>query len=181
MKIGTIMAYGQTGAGKTFTINGSATNFKYRGIIPRCISMIFQEIQSRYDKSFIVRISYLEIYNEIMTDLLALSLEPEKDQALSIMEDEKGSVHVKGLLERVCPTEEDALSMLFEGETNRTLTEHKMNKNSSRSHCIFTISLEMRSKVESSEKVITAKLNLVDLAGSERTKKTGKKTALLSS
>ncbi len=81
----------------------------------------------------------------------------------------------------MCSTEEEALSMLFEGETNRTITEHKLNKQSSRSHCkkykiiqgVFTIQLEMRSRVESSEKVVISKLNLVDLAGSERTKKTG--------
>jgi kinesin family protein 6/9 len=63
--------------------------------------------------------------------------------------------------------------MLFEGENHRTVAEHKLNKNSSRSHCIFTINLEIRSKVKSSEKVIISKINLVDLAGSERTKKTG--------
>ncbi len=63
--------------------------------------------------------------------------------------------------------------MLFEGETYRTMVEHNLNKQSSRSHCIFTIYLEMRSRVESSEKVILSKLNLVDLAGSERTKKSG--------
>ena len=63
--------------------------------------------------------------------------------------------------------------MLFEGENNRTISEHKLNKHSSRSHCIFTIHLEIRSRVESSEKVVMSKINLVDLAGSERTKKTG--------
>jgi kinesin family protein 6/9 len=63
--------------------------------------------------------------------------------------------------------------MIFEGETNRTISEHKLNKNSSRSHCVFTVHLEIRSRVESSEKVIISKLHLVDLAGSERTKKTG--------
>ena len=63
--------------------------------------------------------------------------------------------------------------MLFEGETNRTVSQHKLNKHSTRSHCIFTLHLEIRSRVESSEKVIFAKINLVDLAGSERTKKTG--------
>ena len=61
---GTIMCYGQTGAGKTFTMNGSTTNFKYRGIIPRAITQIFQEIGSHYDKEFQVKVSYLEIYNE---------------------------------------------------------------------------------------------------------------------
>jgi kinesin family protein 6/9 len=63
--------------------------------------------------------------------------------------------------------------MIFEGETNRTISEHKLNKSSSRSHCVFTVHLEIRSRVESAEKVILSKLNLVDLAGSERTKKTG--------
>lgn len=63
--------------------------------------------------------------------------------------------------------------MIFEGETNRTIGIHKLNKNSTRSHCVFTVNLEIRSKVESSEKVIISKLHLVDLAGSERTKKTG--------
>jgi len=62
--------------------------------------------------------------------------------------------------------------MIFEGETNRTISEHKLNNHSSRSHCVFTIHLEIRSRVESSEKVIISKLNIVDLAGSERTKKT---------
>jgi kinesin family protein 6/9 len=72
-----------------------------------------------------------------------------------------------------CNTEEEAIAMIFEGETNRTVSEHKLNKQSSRSHCVFTVHLEIRSRVESSEKVIVAKLHLVDLAGSERTKKTG--------
>ena len=72
-------------------------------------------------------------------------------------------------------TEEEALGVLFEGDTNRNIAEHKLNKNSTRSHCIYTILLEIRSRVESSEKVIFSKtkINLVDLAGSERTKKTG--------
>lgn len=61
--------------------------------------------------------------------------------------------------------------MLFEGESNRNISEHKLNKHSSRAHSVFTIHLEMRSKVESSEKVVISKLNIVDLAGSERTKK----------
>ncbi len=61
---------------------------------------------------------------------------------------------------------------MFQGETNRTICQHKLNKKSSRSHAIFTIILEARSRVESSEKVLVSKLSIVDLAGSERTKKT---------
>ena len=80
---------------------------------------------------------------------------------------------MKGLSLNVCANEEEALNYLFEGETNRTIAEHQLNKASSRSHCIFTIHVESKSRVESSEKVICSKLHLVDLAGSERTKKTG--------
>jgi len=69
--------------------------------------------------------------------------------------------------------EEECLQQFFEGEVNRTICEHKLNKQSSRSHCVFTLHVESRSRVESSEKIIVSKLNLVDLAGSERTKKTG--------
>ena len=61
---GTIMCYGQTGAGKTFTMNGSTPNFKYRGLIPRAITQVFQEVGSTYDQEFTVKVSYLEIYNE---------------------------------------------------------------------------------------------------------------------
>jgi kinesin family member 6/9 len=72
-----------------------------------------------------------------------------------------------------CKNEEEALNCLFEGETNRTTADNLLNKTSSRSHAIFTIHLESRSTIETSEKVIHSQLNLVDLAGNERTKKTG--------
>jgi kinesin family protein 6/9 len=106
-------------------------------------------------------------------DLLAGSLAPDSNSSVVIQEDPRGGIQLKGAIMKACSTEEEALSMLFEGETNRTIAEHKLNKGSSRSHCIFTVYLEMRSRVESSEKVINSKINLVDLAGSERTKKTG--------
>jgi kinesin family protein 6/9 len=85
---------------------------------------------------------------------------------MNIQEDSKGYVIVKGLTKKQADNEEDALQMLFEGENNRTIAEHRLNKTSSRSHCIFTVHLEIRSKVESSEKVVMSKINLVDLAGS---------------
>jgi kinesin family protein 6/9 len=80
---------------------------------------------------------------------------------------------IKGLNKLVVNNEEEAFNLLFEGETNRTISEHQLNKESTRSHCIFTIYLEMKSRIESSEKVITSKLNFVDLAGSDGVKKTG--------
>lgn len=166
---GTIFCYGQTGAGKTFTMSGSSLDYKYRGLMPRVISSVFQEIQSRYEQSITFRVSYLEIYNEMMYDLLS----PDLSSNISINEDGKGGIFFKGLTQKICNNEEEALSSLFEGETNRTIAQHRMNSSSSRSHAVFTIYLEMRSRVESTEKVIYSKINLVDLAGSERTKKTG--------
>eukprot|EP01028_Stygiella_incarcerata_P008109 TRINITY_DN3446_c0_g1_i1.p1 TRINITY_DN3446_c0_g1~~TRINITY_DN3446_c0_g1_i1.p1 ORF type:complete len:836 (+),score=260.83 TRINITY_DN3446_c0_g1_i1:145-2508(+) len=182
---GTIMCYGQTGAGKTFTMTGGLTNYKYRGIIPRAISHIFREVSSRPEQAITVRISYLEIYNEMLYDLLSPAVEttmafgaplpPGESESgpggLLIMEDGKNTF-VRGLTSEVVPSEEDALALMFEGEANRTIGEHQMNVNSSRSHCIFTIHLEMRSRVESGGKTVRCKLNLVDLAGSERASKT---------
>ena len=86
---------------------------------------------------------------------------------------------MKGLSAHICVNEEEALNHLFEGEMNRTISEHQLNKTSSRSHCIFTIHVESKSRVESSEKIVSSKLHLVDLAGSERTKKTGSEGVIL--
>ena len=73
---------------------------------------------------------------------------------------------IKGLTKHSVANEEEAFNLLFEGESNRRVSEHQINKRSTRSHCIFTISVEMKSEVESSEKVLTSKLHFVDLAGS---------------
>ena len=73
----------------------------------------------------------------------------------------------------ICATEEEALNQLFEGEINRTYAAHELNSHSSRSHSIYTLHIESRSRVESTEKIVYSKLHMVDLAGSERTKKTG--------
>ncbi|KAJ3033037.1 Kinesin-like protein kif9, partial [Rhizophlyctis rosea] len=206
---GTIMAYGQTGAGKTFTMTGATENYKHRGLIPRTISQIFRDVADRPQLAFTIRVSYLEIYNEQMIDLLAglpgdgsgtVLLNGGGEVSLNVVEDKNGgcvglgwcrskekagrchvhsclmqpigSAHVKGLTTPIATSEEEALNLLFEGETNRSISEHQLNKNSSRSHCIFTIYVESRSRVESSEKVMVSKLNLVDLAGSERLSKT---------
>ncbi|KAJ3411524.1 Kinesin-like protein kif9 [Chytridiales sp. JEL 0842] len=172
---GTIMAYGQTGAGKTFTMTGATENYKHRGLIPRAISHVYREIAERPQMAYTVRISYLEIYNEQIVDLLATlpdAASMSADGTLTVIEDKSGNSHVKGLTTQIANNEEEALNLLFEGETNRSIAEHQLNKSSTRSHCIFTMYLEARSRVESSEKVISSKLNLVDLAGSERTSKT---------
>jgi len=173
---GTVITYGQTGAGKTFTITGSCSDYKYRGVIPRTITDLYREIGNRYEQQIKVRVSYVEIYNENIHDLLTSVTQDsgfELNSNVVIQEDPVYGVYCKGAINYECDTEEDALAMLFEGETNRTISEHKLNKNSSRSHTIFTLHIESRSRVESSEKVTISKIKLVDLAGSERTKKTG--------
>ena len=170
---GTVFAYGPTGSGKTFTMSGSSSNFNYRGIIPRAITRLFQELGGKVEFESKVSISYLEIYNEIIFDLLSPLPASEQKGEINFQEDAKGNVIVKGLTKHSVANEEEAFNLLFEGESNRTVSEHQLNKGSTRSHCIFTISIEMKSKVESSEKVLTSKLNFVDLAGSERVKETG--------
>ncbi|XP_074641971.1 kinesin-like protein KIF9 [Tubulanus polymorphus] len=169
---GTLMCYGQTGAGKTFTVTGATENYKHRGVIPRSLSQIFREIDDRPESAISVRVSYLEIYNETMFDLL--STLPESNNPISpmaVVEDQHG-VYVKGLSCHLAQNEEDALNLLFEGEMNRAIAEHSLNKVSSRSHCIFTVYIENRSRVQSDAKYTISKINFVDLAGSERLSKT---------
>ena len=177
---GTIFAYGQTGSGKTFTISGSPNNFTYRGIIPRSITRLFNEISNKPEFDFNIQVSYLEIYNEIMFDLLPESGNFVGERAnIEFQEDSKGNVSVKGLSKHKVTNEEECFNLLFEGESNRTISEHKLNQGSSRSHCLFMITLEMKSKIESTEKIMISKLNFVDLAGSERVKKTGSSGVIL--
>ncbi len=121
-------------------------------------------------------IAYLEIYNDQMCDLLRTldnqsDFQQQQQQQLAIGED-SGLVYVKGLSYRIANDEEAALNLLFEGETNRAIGQHVLNKQSSRSHCIFTILIECRAMLATEEKYTVSKLNLVDLAGSERLAKT---------
>ncbi|XP_030888147.1 kinesin-like protein KIF9 isoform X5 [Leptonychotes weddellii] len=176
---GTIMCYGQTGAGKTYTMTGATENYKHRGILPRALQQVFRMIEERPTHAIAVRVSYLEIYNESLFDLLStLPYVGPSVTPLTIVENPQG-VFVKGLSVHLTGQEEDAFSLLFEGETNRIIASHTMNKNSSRSHCIFTIYVEAHSRTLSDEKYITSKINLVDLAGSERLGKSGSEGRVL--
>ncbi|XP_063780681.1 kinesin-like protein KIF9 isoform X2 [Pseudophryne corroboree] len=176
---GTIMCYGQTGAGKTHTITGTTENYKQRGIIPRALQQVYREIEEQSDSSVTVRISYLEIYNETLFDLLSTLPDVHVSGAqMSIIDDVQG-VFVKGLSVHHAASEEHGLNLLFEGETNRIIGSHILNKTSSRSHCIFTIHLESHSRILSNAKYTVSKINLVDLAGSERLGKTGSEGQVL--
>ncbi|EGV92156.1 Kinesin-like protein KIF9 [Cricetulus griseus] len=179
MFAGTIMCYGQTGAGKTYTMTGATENYKHRGILPRALQQVFRMIEERPTHAITVRVSYLEIYNENLFDLLStLPYVGPSVSPMTIVENPQG-VFIKGLSVHLTSQEEDAFSLLFEGETNRIIASHTMNKNSSRSHCIFTIYVEAHSRTLSDEKYITSKINLVDLAGSERLGKTGSEGRVL--
>ncbi|GAB1294729.1 Kinesin-like protein KIF9 [Apodemus speciosus] len=177
--LSTIMCYGQTGAGKTYTMTGATENYKHRGILPRALQQVFRMIEERSTHAITVRVSYLEIYNENLFDLLStLPYVGPSVTPMTIVENPQG-IFIKGLSVHLTSQEEDAFSLLFEGETNRIIASHTMNKNSSRSHCIFTIYMEAHSRTLSDEKYITSKINLVDLAGSERLSKTGSEGRVL--
>ncbi|NWY99074.1 KIF9 protein, partial [Loxia curvirostra] len=170
---GTIMCYGQTGAGKTYTMTGAASEYRNRGIIPRAIQQVFKSAASFLNILVTVRISYLEIYNEALFDLLAPVLGRGcKDTQLAVMDGPQG-VCVKGLSIHPVSHEEEALHLLFEAREPKLIGEHSLNKNSSRSHCIFTMYIECRSRDYTNHKCLKSKITLIDLAGSERLSKTG--------
>ncbi|XP_033070794.1 centromere-associated protein E isoform X6 [Trachypithecus francoisi] len=167
---GTIFAYGQTASGKTYTMMGSEDHL---GVTPRAIHDIFQKIKKFPDREFLLRVSYMEIYNETITDLLCGT---QKMKPLIIREDVNRNVYVADLTEEVVYTSEMALKWITKGEKNRHYGETKMNQRSSRSHTIFRMILESREKGEPSNcegSVKVSHLNLVDLAGSERAAQTG--------
>ena len=126
----TIFAYGQTGSGKTFTLTGGPERYADRGIIPRSISMLYNEFRNRTDVQFKAYISYLEIYNEQGYDLLDQSHETKSHDDLpkvALLEDEHGNFHLKNLSMHPAETEEDALNLLFIGDTNRAIASTPMN------------------------------------------------------
>ncbi|KAA0723517.1 Kinesin-like protein KIF9 [Triplophysa tibetana] len=115
---GTIMCFGQTGAGKTYTMTGAAEAYKQRGIIPRVLQQVFHEVEHQTDQSFSVHLSFLEIYNETLVDLLS-ALKRGKgvnNWALGVVEEPGGGVSIKGLTLHLVHNEEEALNLLFESE-----------------------------------------------------------------
>ncbi|NXL93378.1 KIF9 protein, partial [Alectura lathami] len=170
---GTIMCYGQTGAGKTYTMMGATADYRHRGIIPRAIQQVLRTVARSVDALVTVRISYLEIYNETLTDLLAAPNGGGAGEVQMAVVDCPQGVCVRGLSVHSVSDEEEALNLLFEARRSKVIAEHTLNKNSSRSHCIFTIYIESRFSVCSDVRCVHSKINLIDLAGSERLSKTG--------
>ena len=184
---GTIFAYGQTSSGKTYTMQGSGTIAQGSagqagGIVHMAASDIFEHIQAHPERMFLVRASFLEIYNEEVRDLLST-----EQKVLQIREDPRRGVFVQSHEEYVT-NYESLLQVLFTGEKSRAFASTAMNERSSRSHTIFRITIESREKSDKQEQdqdsenedanrpdgaVRVSTLNLVDLAGSESVRHTG--------
>ena len=164
---GTIFAYGQTGTGKTFTMEGDFETDINKGIIPRSFDLMFNIIKTTYNTNFLIQCSYLELYNEEVRDLLAKN----NKQKLDIREDPETGFYVQDLSHWVVKSPKDMVELMLRGRELKVIKGHNMNERSSRSHCIFTIIVENSTNDENGEHIKKGKLNLVDLAGSERTSK----------
>ncbi|KDR15685.1 kinesin-like protein KIF3A [Zootermopsis nevadensis] len=168
---GTILAYGQTGTGKTFTMQGDCMAPELKGIIPNSFAHIFGFIAKAAErKKFLVRVSHIEIYNEEIRDLLG------KDQTahLEVKERPDIGVYIRDLSGYVVNNADDMERIMTLGNKNRVVGATAMNSQSSRSHAIFTITIENGDVGEDGKQHIKmGKLHLVDLAGSERQSKTG--------
>ena len=172
----TIFCYGQTGTGKTYTMEGFTYESKNpnRGIIQRTIQDIFNFIETTSDENtkFIIRASFLQIYNENISDLLK-----SDKKNLQIREDKKKGIYVDLLSEWAVRSPLDLYALLRRGGSSRTTSSTYMNDVSSRSHAVFQITVEQMTTEgefnENKAQIKVGKLNLVDLAGSERIRITG--------
>ncbi|TMW56599.1 hypothetical protein Poli38472_006609 [Pythium oligandrum] len=162
----TCFVYGQTGTGKTFSMEGVPGDAEYAGIIPRVMNDIFDGIENmQAELEFIVRVSYIEIYLEKIRDLL----EPSQNN-LNVRESKERGVWIAGATEVCCASSEEMMAVMRLGGANRVISSTRMNNDSSRSHSVFIITIEQRNVSTGSTK--SGKLFLVDLAGSEKVGKT---------
>ncbi|KAK7018005.1 Kinesin-related protein 11 [Halocaridina rubra] len=175
----TIFAYGQTGTGKTYTMEGERTldsttwdDGPEAGIIPRCVNHLFDELRLQ-NIEFTMRVSFLELYNEELFDLLSPSNDMSK---LRLYEDttRKGSCIIHGLEEVLVRSKSNVYEILEKGSNKRQTAATLMNAHSSRSHTVFTITVHIRENVDDCDELLKiGKLHLVDLAGSENIGRSG--------
>lgn len=158
---GTVFAYGVTSSGKTHTMHGDQN---CPGIIPLAIKDVFSLIQETPGREFLLRVSYLEIYNEVINDLL-----DPTGQNLRVREDAQGT-YVEGIKEEVVLSPGHALSFIAAGEEHRHVGSNNFNLFSSRSHTIFTMMIESSDRGDEYDGAMYSQLNLIDLAGSESSK-----------
>uniref|UniRef100_A0A665VQ08 Kinesin-like protein n=1 Tax=Echeneis naucrates TaxID=173247 RepID=A0A665VQ08_ECHNA len=177
----TVFAYGQTGTGKTFTMEGERSpdeQFTWEedplaGIIPRTLHQIFEKL-SENGTEFSVKVSLLEIYNEELFDLLSPS--EDVSERLQLFDDprNKRGVVVKGLEEVTVHNKDEVYQILERGAAKRRTASTLMNAYSSRSHSVFSVTIHMKEiTLDGEELVKIGKLNLVDLAGSENIGRSG--------
>ncbi|KAF0904224.1 hypothetical protein E2562_032999 [Oryza meyeriana var. granulata] len=181
----TVFAFGQTGTGKTYTMEGEMRQKAGElpataGVIPRAVRHIFDILEAQ-KADYSMKVTFLELYNEDMTDLLALedqSRFPEDRQkrAISLLEDGKGGAVIRGLEEVVVYSPSEIYNLLEHGSTRRRTADTALNKQSSRSHSVFSIYIHVKeTTVGSQELMKCGRLNLVDLAGSENIARSGAK------
>ncbi|XP_020214871.1 kinesin-like protein KIN-5D [Cajanus cajan] len=179
----TIFAYGQTGTGKTYTMEGGARkkNGEFpsdAGVIPRAVKQIFDILETQ-NAEYSMKVTFLELYNEEITDLLAPEetlkfVDDKSKKPIALMEDGKGGVFVRGLEEEIVCTANEIYKILEKGSAKRRTAETLLNKQSSRSHSIFSITIHIKECTPEGEEMIKCgKLNLVDLAGSENISRSG--------
>jgi centromeric protein E len=163
---GSVFTYGQTSSGKTFTMNGSQAQ---PGIIPQSIFYCFESIQNEFtDREFLFRVSYIEVYNEQVKDLL--STEPTQ---IKIQYDPKLGTQLSGVKEEVVVSPHQVIALLKAGEAHRHVGSTDMNEKSSRAHTLFKLIIESKLKGDAADTPVrVSNLNLVDLAGSENAKMT---------
>eukprot|EP01022_Parablepharisma_sp_SALTPOND_P013473 TRINITY_DN1804_c0_g1_i1.p1 TRINITY_DN1804_c0_g1~~TRINITY_DN1804_c0_g1_i1.p1 ORF type:complete len:1031 (-),score=110.84 TRINITY_DN1804_c0_g1_i1:3221-6313(-) len=167
----TCFAYGMTGSGKTHTMLGDIyhTSTGEAGVSTLAISEMFSRINSDSNNSYEVRMSYLEIYNEQVRDLLCVHKKSKYGPSLLIVEDPVKGVIVPELTEYQINSAEDLIMLTLKGNQQRTMGETKANQFSSRSHAIISVTMESRSRTRDvTDEVLVAKLCIVDLAGCER-------------
>ena len=163
---GTVLAYGQTSSGKTYTMQGEMDEEIKQGIIPRMINHVFKFIYKNEGTDFMIKVSMIEIYQEKIRDLFDCSR-----VNLNIREDSIKGIYVDGASEKYVGCPNDVLALLEMGSANRAQAATNMNEHSSRSHSIFILTINQTNKIEGFSKI--GKLYLVDLAGSEKISKTG--------
>ena len=170
-----IFAYGQTGSGKTFTMTGVRDNPELRGITPRAIHALFDEAaKMAHQCTVTVRTYFLELYNDGLVDLYHVLDNPGSRAAppkLDVKLDAKKMVFVKNAVVKDAASADELLNLFEAGNAKRHVGATKMNAESSRSHSIFAILVEVYNRT--TKKTSVGKLSLVDLAGSERADKTG--------
>ncbi|KAK7257751.1 hypothetical protein RIF29_31964 [Crotalaria pallida] len=179
----TIFAYGQTGTGKTYTMEGGARqkNGEFpsdAGVIPRAVKHIFDILEAQ-SAEYSMKVTFLELYNEEITDLLTPEetskiVDDKSKKPIALMEDGKGGVFVRGLEEEIVCTANEIYKILEKGSAKRRTADTLLNKQSSRSHSIFSITIHIKECTPEGEELIKCgKLNLVDLAGSENISRSG--------